>query len=271
MASAAADMCAPSERHQFTHQGRLIYEWDQAFSEVNVYVEVPPGTRAKELYCDIQAAGLKLGLHPLGAPQPNPPYIQVGQRCATRARGDRVDGASPRTSTANGACCTTRVACRESSLIQSSPKNPSGRSVSGGRSLRGASASPVPLLALTDRCCTRHGTASSADGSQLTINLQKAERGEPWPSVFKGHELDAMAQQQESQRLMLERFQQEVRSSCAGAAVGGGSTQHVLRPCARHCSGAPPVAQHPGFDFSGATFNGQVPNPRTFMGGTNIG
>lgn len=24
-------------------------------------------------------------------------------------------------------------------------------------------------------------------------------------------------------------------------------------------------AQHPGFDFSQASFNGQVPNPRTFM------
>ena len=27
------------------------------------------------------------------------------------------------------------------------------------------------------------------------------------------------------------------------------------------------LMQHPGFDFSGATFNGQAPNPRTFMGG----
>lgn len=25
--------------------------------------------------------------------------------------------------------------------------------------------------------------------------------------------------------------------------------------------------QHPGFDFSGAKFSGQAPNPRTFMGG----
>jgi hypothetical protein len=42
-----------------------------------------------------------------------------------------------------------------------------------------------------------------------------------------------MAQQQEQQRMMLERFQKE----------------------------------HPGFDFSGATFSGEAPNPRTFMGG----
>ena len=25
--------------------------------------------------------------------------------------------------------------------------------------------------------------------------------------------------------------------------------------------------QHPGFDFSGAKFSGEAPNPRTFMGG----
>jgi len=26
-------------------------------------------------------------------------------------------------------------------------------------------------------------------------------------------------------------------------------------------------AENPGFDFSGADFNGQVPDPKTFMGG----
>jgi len=58
-------------------------------------------------------------------------------------------------------------------------------------------------------------------------------QGEPWPSAIAGHQLDPMAQQQEQQRMMLERFQKE----------------------------------HPGFDFSGATFSGEAPNPRTFMGG----
>jgi hypothetical protein len=27
------------------------------------------------------------------------------------------------------------------------------------------------------------------------------------------------------------------------------------------------TSQHPGFDFSGADFNGQVPDARSFMGG----
>jgi hypothetical protein len=29
--------------------------------------------------------------------------------------------------------------------------------------------------------------------------------------------------------------------------------------------------ENPGFDFRDATFNGEVPNPRTFMGGVGYG
>lgn len=29
--------------------------------------------------------------------------------------------------------------------------------------------------------------------------------------------------------------------------------------------------QHPGFDFSGAQFSGEAPNPRTFLGGMDAG
>lgn len=38
-------------------------------------------------------------------------------------------------------------------------------------------------------------------------------QGETWPAVLRGHELDPMAQQQDQQRLMLERFQREVRTA----------------------------------------------------------
>eukprot|EP00879_Flechtneria_rotunda_P012894 GHRR01013466.1.p1 GENE.GHRR01013466.1~~GHRR01013466.1.p1 ORF type:complete len:156 (+),score=25.37 GHRR01013466.1:309-776(+) len=67
----------------------------------------------------------------------------------------------------------------------------------------------------------------------MHVTLTKLEQGEPWLAVIKGHELDPATQQQDQQRLLLERFQQE----------------------------------HPGFDFSSATFNGMAPNARTFMGG----
>ena len=36
-----------------------------------------------------------------------------------------------------------------------------------------------------------------------------------------------------------------------------GALAHLMRP----------RPQNPGFDFSGATFNGAVPDPKTFMGG----
>lgn len=65
------DKLAPSTRHKYEYQGRTIYEWDQAFSEVNIYVEVPPGVRAKQLFVDIKPNHLKLGI------SPNPPYIDV--------------------------------------------------------------------------------------------------------------------------------------------------------------------------------------------------
>ncbi|TYZ61096.1 hypothetical protein PybrP1_004557 [[Pythium] brassicae (nom. inval.)] len=72
------------------------------------------------------------------------------------------------------------------------------------------------------------------DQGELTINLQKMKKGLMWPSVFVGHgELDPLAQEATKQQMMLERFQEE----------------------------------NPGFDFSGAEFNGAAPDPRTFMGG----
>eukprot|EP00898_Chlorokybus_atmophyticus_P001281 jgi/Chlat1/2153/Chrsp17S02732 len=71
------------------------------------------------------------------------------------------------------------------------------------------------------------------DGT-IHVTLQKAERARMWPSVFEGHEqLDPLQQDSEQKRLMLERFQQE----------------------------------NPGFDFSGAQFNGSCPNPSSFLGG----
>ena len=82
-------------------------------------------------------------------------------------------------------------------------------------------------------------------------------KGEPWPAAFKGHgevrktnhftslswlmlqndflilQLDPMASSEVKKQMMLERFQEE----------------------------------HPGFDFSGAEFSGDAPDPRSFMGG----
>mmetsp|Transcript_3715 Transcript_3715/g.5705 ORF Transcript_3715/g.5705 Transcript_3715/m.5705 type:complete len:236 (+) Transcript_3715:107-814(+) len=95
------------------------------------------------------------------------------------------------------------------------------------------------------------------DDGVITIVLAKCFRGQTWEGVLCGHHDTAVVQKngetsvkpdaadvvnesidpitkQEMQRtMMLERFQEE----------------------------------NPGFDFRDATFNGEVPDPRTFMGG----
>ena len=66
-----AEALAPSERHKFTHNGRLIYEWDQTLTEVNIYVPIPAGVKAKDLAIDIQSTHLKIGI------KGNSPYLDV--------------------------------------------------------------------------------------------------------------------------------------------------------------------------------------------------
>lgn len=66
-----AEALAPSQRHAYTHNGRLIYEWDQTLTEVNLYIQVPAGVRAKNLAIDIKAAHLNVGI------KGNPPYLDV--------------------------------------------------------------------------------------------------------------------------------------------------------------------------------------------------
>jgi hypothetical protein len=74
-----------------------------------------------------------------------------------------------------------------------------------------------------------------ADG-EININLQKMNKAEAWSAALRGRggaEVDALTQEEVKKQLMKERFQEE----------------------------------HPGFDFSGADFNGEVPAARDFMGG----
>ncbi|EFJ50053.1 hypothetical protein VOLCADRAFT_73880 [Volvox carteri f. nagariensis] len=150
-----ADRLAPTKRHQYRHNGQVVYEWDQTYSEVNIYTNVPPGVTGKQLYVDITTQHLRFGI------RPNPPYM-------------------------------------DSDL-----------------------AAPVKVSE----------SFWTLEDGVLHINLTKLAEGEVWGSAIAGHSLDPVTQQADQQRLLLERFQVE----------------------------------HPGFDFSQATFNGQVPNPRTFM------
>eukprot|EP00920_Eleutheroschizon_duboscqi_P038716 GHVT01092965.1.p2 GENE.GHVT01092965.1~~GHVT01092965.1.p2 ORF type:complete len:174 (-),score=36.94 GHVT01092965.1:937-1458(-) len=72
------------------------------------------------------------------------------------------------------------------------------------------------------------------EDGELHLQLTKMKKGHVWGGVLQGQEeLDPSVHQAVNKKLMLERFQEE----------------------------------HPGFDFSSATFSGQAPDPRTFMGG----
>ena len=71
---------------------------------------------------------------------------------------------------------------------------------------------------------------------EITVNLQKMRKGETWDAALKGRggaSVDPFTKQEIQKQLMLERFREE----------------------------------NPGFDFSGADFNGMVPDARSFMGG----
>eukprot|EP00752_Nemacystus_decipiens_P007181 g6430.t1 len=73
------------------------------------------------------------------------------------------------------------------------------------------------------------------DGGELNVNLQKMKKAETWPAALQGRNtrVDPLTLEGMQKKIMLERFQSE----------------------------------NPGFDFSGAEFNGEVPDARSFMGG----
>lgn len=71
-----AERLAPTDKHKFVHNGRLIYEWDQTLTEINMYIPVPPDMRAKEISCDISKQHIKLGR------EGNPPFLDVSAAAA---------------------------------------------------------------------------------------------------------------------------------------------------------------------------------------------
>lgn len=81
---------------------------------------------------------------------------------------------------------------------------------------------------------TMEDAEAPKEGKELHLIITKGSKGVTWKSLLEGHtEVDPYTQQELQKSLMLERFQEE----------------------------------NPGFDFSGATFNGEVPDAKTFMGG----
>eukprot|EP01036_Dinobryon_divergens_P030952 gene30953-40279_t len=147
-------------RLKFEYNGRTIYEWEQSLSEVNIYIEPPPGVRSNMFEIIISHRHLKVGL------KSAPPFL------------DEETGG---------------------------PVKPD-----------------ESMWTLVD--------------GEININLQKMNKAEMWEAALVGHngqKIDAFTKEEVKKKLMIERFQEE----------------------------------HPGFDFSGAEFNGSVPDARDFMGG----
>jgi hypothetical protein len=72
------------------------------------------------------------------------------------------------------------------------------------------------------------------DNDEIIITLIKAIKAETWLSAFKNHEaLNSFQKEEMQKKMLLERFQEE----------------------------------HGGFDFSDAEITGNVPDPKTFLGG----
>ena len=60
------DKVAPSSRRAHVlPDGRVAYEWDQTIDEVNVYIRVPDGARARDL--DVTIASIAGGAVPICA------------------------------------------------------------------------------------------------------------------------------------------------------------------------------------------------------------
>jgi len=155
---AMGDKLAPTTRHAYTHEGRVVYEWDQTLDECNFYVRTPPGVKAKILDVEVTSTSVKFGI------KGNPPYLHHERTEQVKA-GDSF---------------------------------------------------------------------WTLEDGELHMQMTKLHKGRPWVSLFKGHGgLDPAAEEAEKARLMKERFAEE----------------------------------HPGFDFSGAEFNGAAPDPSKFMGG----
>jgi hypothetical protein len=66
-----SDALAPSERHKFLFEGRTIYEWDQTLGEVNIYVQLPPDAKARDLDIAIESKHLRIGI------KNTKPYLDV--------------------------------------------------------------------------------------------------------------------------------------------------------------------------------------------------
>lgn len=59
-----ADKLAPTSRHRVLLGERVVYEWSQTVTDVDMFVPLPPvpNLKAKMLYVNLKRQGLEFGL-----------------------------------------------------------------------------------------------------------------------------------------------------------------------------------------------------------------
>ncbi len=188
------------ERHEFWHEGRLIYAWHQSLEAVHVVAAAPPGVRARNVRCDFTATHLVLGL------KGNPPYLEARQsraarlcRCGAELRFRRQGELCEKVKASEcfwtlGAC--SRACCYAQRALLTR--------VSVQRTARYTSA------------CRRWSRHASGDAARLPRSTDaspdsRARRvqGKTWSCVLIGHALDALSCEADKKRILLERYQRE--------------------------------------------------------------
>ncbi|KAL7494626.1 hypothetical protein ACHAWT_003268 [Skeletonema menzelii] len=95
------------------------------------------------------------------------------------------------------------------------------------------------------------------DDGVITIVLAKCFRGQTWEGVLCGHH-DAAVQRD---------GKTSDQSNSGSGVVNESIDPHTKQEMQRTMMLERFQEENPGFDFRYATFNGEVPDPRTFMGG----
>ena len=203
-----------------------------------MFVQAPPGVRACHVQCEFAATSVRLGL------AGNPPYLQASHAprtrrgAASRERPDAGRVAARRQDV--GVRVDTRGACWLVSVLPL----PSPELRDGGD--RGRRRTPHAAKVGAGVCGGRRRDNSSCSLAHAPV------QGKTWECFCLGHAaLDALTGEKDRKRILLERFQAEVRPPVA------------LHSRTRRAHGAAP--QTPGFDFSGAELSGAARDASTFM------
>ena len=116
-----------------------------------------------------------------------------------------------------------------------------------------------------DKVITKESSWYLDEGKVITIILAKCYRGQTWEGVLRGHDDNHTRETIDASG--------GGNNNNHGTTVGGGQILHeTINPYVKQEMQRTMMLErfqeeNPGFDFRDATFNGEVPDPRSFMGG----